>query len=143
MHKVFCFIVAVTLAAGCATTNRPPAFRSAGIAPNRLHPGDAAVISVDIHDRFGIVQRVEGKVKEDPTLDFKLKDDGAPPDEKANDGIWTLRVTVPFNAPPGDFEFSLTAYDASGQPVLVRDKNGDVMPLSANFGLVIQIPPQP
>ncbi len=140
MRLLTTLAVAIVLS-GCATTKQPM-ITSAAIIPNQLQPGDTAVISVQIEDKFGVVTRVEGVVKEDPTLNFKLLDDGQAPDAAAGDGIWTLEVAVPFNAPPGDFQFNLVAYDDSGSPVLIRDENGEVMTLNTNFTLNITIPPQ-
>ena len=86
--------------AGCATSSRQPSMKEARIQPEHLEPGDTAIITVEVADRFNIVQRVEGLVKEDRTITFKLRDDGITPDKKAGDNIWTIQVDVPFNAPP-------------------------------------------
>ena len=103
-------LVLLALAAGCNTMGRQPVMRQAFIEPPELKPGDSAVITVEIVDRFGIVDRVEGVVREDTRVKFKLRDDGLDPDEKAGDGIWSLRVDVPFQAPPGEFVLDVTAY---------------------------------
>ena len=58
-------------------------------------------------------------------------------------GVWTIRVDVPFNAPPGDFQFDVKTYDESGEEVLVLDAEGNTVPLSAMFGLVISFPETP
>lgn len=133
----------ISTTTGCNTVTRQPAIESAAITPSELGPGDSAIISVEIQDRFNIVERVEGVVAEDSSITFKLRDDGVSPDAKAQDDIWTLQVDVPFNAPPGDFEFSLTAYNSEGQAVLIRNAEGEVNPLTAKFGLVIVYPQKP
>lgn len=137
--------LSVSLAAmmGCSSIPRQPVIQIAIIEPSELRPGDSATITVKLEDKFSIVSRVEGVVKEDPTIKFELKDDGEPPDAKAGDGIWTIRVDVPFNAPPGDFEFDVKTYDESGDGVLVLDEEGNTVPLTANFGLVITFPETP
>ncbi len=126
--------------AGCSTLPKQPEIKTAGITPPHLQPGDAAIIAVEIQDRFNIVHKVEGIVKEDTAIVFRLKDDGVAPDAKADDNIWTLQVDVPFNAPAGDFGLTLTAYDDKGQPILIDDANGDATPLAASFTLAIEWP---
>lgn len=145
MNRLAVCVVALgvlTVLSGCNTFPNRPEMTSAGIAPPQLKPGDTAIIHATIQDRFGIVHRVEGVVKEDPSITFKLKDDGVAPDKEAGDGTWTLQVDVPFNAPPGDFELTLKAYDSDGDPVLIPDQDGEAIALSATFGLVIRFPEQ-
>ena len=98
-------------------------------------------ITVKIVDKFHVVSRVEGVVKEDRTLTFHFEDNGVAPDDKAGDGIWTIQVDVPFNAPPGDFQFEVSGYDSSGKLLAVDDKKGEAVPLSTSFSLAIQYPP--
>ena len=110
--------------------------------PDNLKPGDTAVISVKIEDKFHVVSRVEGVVKEDRTLTFHFEDNGIAPDDKAGDGIWTIQVDVPFNAPPGDFTFEVSGYDSNGKLLVVEDKKGEAAPLATTFPLVIQYTPE-
>lgn len=128
---------------GCATVTSQPKLSSAQILPSDLKPGDTAVITVKVDDKFGVVKRVEGVVKEDRTIKFKFEDNGAMPDDEANDGIWTIQVDVPFNAPPGQFNFEVTAYDETGEVVVVDDKAGEAAPLATSFTLEIQYPDEP
>lgn len=128
---------------GCATITSQPKLSSAQILPNNLKPGDTAVITVKVDDKFGVVKRVEGVVKEDRTIKFRFEDNGAMPDDDANDGIWTIQVDVPFNAPPGQFNFEVTAYDENGEVVVVDDKAGEAAPLATSFTLEIQYPDEP
>ncbi len=132
--------VAALLGAGCATINGQPEMKSAYIMPQDLQPGDSAVITVEIVDKFDIVERVEGVVKEDRTITFKFRDNGVPPDDTAGDGVWTIQVDVPFNAPPGEFEFEVVAYDADGEVIVVDDEAGEATPLATSFNLEIHYP---
>lgn len=137
---VFSCIVLLMGPSGCVTSSRQPSMKTARISPEHLEPGDTAIITVDVSDRFDIVNRIEGVVREDRTITFKLRDDGVGPDKKAGDGTWTIQVDVPFNAPPGDFEFEVVAYDSDGEVVVVRDENNEAAPLSMSFSLVIEYP---
>lgn len=138
--------------AGCATLGRGriPQMHNAKIEPDMLNLGDTAVITIEVADRLAIVTRVEGEVVEEQGLEgaekrgrrirFKLGDDGQPPDAAAGDGIWSLRVDVPFQAPPGDYTLKFIGYDLQGEVVLVPDQNGNDVPLSATFTVTILYP---
>jgi hypothetical protein len=136
-------LVLLVVLGGCQTTGRQPQVRQAQITPSDLKPGDTAVITIEIADKYGIVDRVEGVVREDPRIKFKLRDDGIEPDKKARDGVWTLQVDVPFQAPPGQFTLEFTAFRSDGQPVIVRDKEGNAVPLTGSFNMVIRYPDAP
>jgi hypothetical protein len=117
-----------------------PSMGAASILPHDLKPGDTAVVTVKIQDKFHVVKRVEGVVKEDRTITFHFTDDGTPPDDKAGDGVWTIQVDVPFNAPPGRFEFEVSGYDERGEMVVVDDKRGESTPLTSAVSLEIRFP---
>lgn len=136
---VCCFSLLAALA-GCATSSRQPSMKAARIQPDHLQPGDTAIITVEVADRFDVVQRVEGLVMEDRTITFKLRDDGITPDKEAGDDTWTIQVDVPFNAPPGDFEFEVVGYNSEGEVIVVHDENDEAAPLSISFVLVIEFP---
>ena len=115
----------------------------AQILPADLEPGDTAVITVRVEDKFGVVRRVEGVVKEDRTVKFNFLDNGVSPDADAGDEIWTVQVDVPFNAPPGTFEFEVTGYDGEDEVVVVEDEHGEAAPLQTSFTLDIRYPDTP
>ena len=133
-------LIALALLVGCNTLSRQPKMRDAAVTPAQLKPGDSAVITVKVADRHHVVDRVIGVVQEDPRVEFTLKDDGTPPDHKANDGVWTLPVDVPFMAPPGDFTLVFTAYNSRGDVVMVRMPKKAEAPLTATCKVVIQYP---
>lgn len=150
-------VTALLAATGCNTLSRQPRMlepkivkpdvlvtdASGDLKPDEsgvLKPGESGVITVKVLDRHHIVARVVGYVEEDPRFKFKLSDDGATPDKKAQDGVWTLQVDVPFMAPPGDYTLQLTGYRSNGEPVMVRTKEGDVVPLQARFVFTVVYP---
>ena len=141
MKRLAVLAVALAVAgslAGCTTLERQPQIREAVITPAALKPGDNAVIAVDVSDKHQVVDRIVGVVREDPRVEFKLADDGAPPDEKAGDGVWSMKVDVPFMAPPGEFTLDLTAYNDLGDVVLIRTRDRGVIPLTASCRVVIE-----
>jgi hypothetical protein len=132
-------VFALASIVGCNTGSRQPQFGRAVITPDQLKPGDTAKIEVEVKDRYDVVRRVEGVVKEDPTIRLKLHDDGLEPDVKAADNVWVLQVDVPFQATPGDFLLQLTAYRSDGTVVPVKSKEGSG-PLSTTVPLKILNP---
>ncbi len=138
-----CILLAAAMGSGCAATGGKPVMHSAQILPTDLKPGDTAIITVQVDDKFGIVRKVEGIVKEDRTIKFNFTDNGVAPDAEAGDTIWTIQVDVPFNAPPGTFEFEVTGYDGNGEVIVIDDENGEAAPLSTSFKLDIRYPDEP
>ena len=133
-------VVVVAMVGGCATGARPQV-KTGLITPADLKPGESAVITVELQDKYKVVKRLEGTVVQNPDIAFELRDDGAAPgDEKADDGIWSLKVDVPFQAPPGDYQLDLTAYNDKGDKVMVRDKDGNTVPLTVSIPVRIQLP---
>ncbi len=133
-------VVLVPLLGGCASMKSQPSIENAVIDPALLMPGSIAVLTVDLSDRFGIVADVVGHVKQDPSITFRLRDDGVDPDIDAGDGVWTFQYAVPFTAPPGSFGLVISAQDSSGDVILVRDEAGEVGPMSAELGVEIRFP---
>jgi len=141
LSYVASLVALVVVLGGCAAMSaHRPGFQSAGIFPSALKPGDSALITAEMNDYFNLVRQIKGVVKEDPRIVFELRDDGLEGDSIAHDGVWTLRVFVPFQAPPGEYELELTAYDDNDNPVLVKGNSGETAPLSSTFHLVIEYP---
>ncbi|HEO71330.1 MAG TPA: hypothetical protein ENN80_08705 [Candidatus Hydrogenedentes bacterium] len=143
MQRFVCVLAITALVfglAGCNTLSRQPRMQEARITPSDLKPGDTAIIAVKVNDPHNVVERVEGMVLEDQRVTLRLRDDGVEPDSKAGDNIWTLRVDVPFQAPPGEFTLEFTAFRSDGQPVVVLDENRNAAPLRRRFGMVIRYP---
>lgn len=128
----------VAALSGCNTMAGQPRMGEALIEPAAVPVGSSAVITVEIKDKHHTVTKVEGAIKEDPRLTFRLRDDGQDPDKKAGDNTWSIRVNVPDTAPPGAFTVDLTAYNDAGQPVLVRHKEGGGMPLATSLAVTIE-----
>lgn len=128
MRELFLGGTALALA-GCNSLAGQPKITQASIEPSVLVLGASATITVTVKDKHRTVTKIEGAVKEDPRLKFRLRDDGKDPDVKAGDGTWSLRVDVPQQAPPGQFTLELTAYNDDGVPVLVRNKESGAGPL--------------
>lgn len=145
MHRIAYFLLATGVGlglAGCNTLAGQPSFKEAVIEPAALQVGQSAVIRATIKDKHRTVVKVEGTVKEDPRLKFRLRDDGQDPDEKAGDGVFSLRVDVQQQVPPGQFTLELTAFNSQGVPVLVKPKGGEAGPLVQMIPVTIAATPQ-
>jgi len=135
-------LVVVGLLAGCNTLGRQPKLRDASMAPALVKPGDTGLITVKLNDKRDVVARIEGVVRGYERRKLELYDDGANEDKKAGDGVWTLQVDVPYEAPAGQFLVELTAYNDKGEPVLVKNEKGNVVPLTDTCEVVIALPPE-
>jgi hypothetical protein len=131
----------VSLLAGCNSLGGVPEFKAGGIVPTELHPGDTALITIEVKDKNGIVHAVTGVVKEEPSLQLKLRDDGQEGDVAAADGTWSLAVTVPPIAPAGAFNVTFTAYRKDGVPVPIRGEAGSIHPLALELPMIITLKP--
>lgn len=126
--------------AGCGTLTSQPRFEETVVSPPVLAPDSAGVITAHVHDPNDIVSRVEGIVQEYERINLTFRDDGVPPDEVADDDIWTIQVGVPFEAPPGEFTLVITAYREQGLPVMIQPKGEDAQPMTATLPVVIRYP---
>lgn len=126
------------LLAGCNSLGGVPRFTATAIEPARLHPGDTALITIDVKDKNDIIHSIEGVVEEEPDISLALQDDGQEGDEKAGDGTWSLAVLVPAEAPAGSFNLTFTAYRSDGVAVPIRGKDGEITALTAEMPLEIQ-----
>ena len=130
-------VAVLGLAAGCATPGRIPSFSSATIRPETLKPGDRALITADIRDRFGIVKSVVAIVRENPDIEIALKDDGVAPDLSPGDGVWTVDIVIPFEAPAGEFTLDVRGINEDGEVIAVPGAEGSAVPLSAEVHVSI------
>lgn len=140
MQQKFLLILSImTGLTGCITQHQP-SLSNAMMSPNDLKPGDTALITVTVEDKFALVNSVTGIVEEDKTITFNFRNDGTEGDVTAEDHIWSMKVDVPFNAPPGGFNFKISAYDLNENLIIVRDENNEATGMSTSFTLAITYP---
>ena len=137
--SVILVVTALIGLSGCITS-RQPYLSDAAMTPSDLKPGDTALITVVVNDEFGIVHEVRGIVEEDRTIQFHFRDDGESGDETAGDNIWSMKVDVPPQAPPGGFTFEISAYDQNDNLIVVRDENKEAVGMTTSFTLDITYP---
>jgi hypothetical protein len=124
---------------GCNSLGGVPEILTSSITPIELHPGDTALVTIDVRDKNNIVAGVVGTIREDPSRKLKLHDDGTEGDVKPGDGTWSLAVQVPLQAPPGAFNLTFTAYRSDGVAVPIRAKDGTIAPLAVDMPLTISL----
>ena len=132
-------LAAMPLLAGCNSMGGVPQFVGAVISPIELHPGDTALVTIDVKDKNGIIDAISGVIDEEPSRSLKLHDDGQEGDLKAGDSTWSLAVKVPLQAPPGTFNLTFTAYRSDGVAVPVRGNDGTIESLAVHMPLVISL----
>ncbi len=128
---------AVALMSGCNSLGGVPEFKASAIAPATLHPGDTALITIDVKDKNEIIDSIVGVVKEEPSIKLTLQDNGEEGDVKAGDGTWSLAVIVPMEGQPGAYHLTFTAYRSDGVAVPIRDGAGEITALTVDMPLVI------
>ncbi len=132
-------LVLMLASVGCAY-GRKPVMRDAVVSPSSLQPGESALITVKLNDRYGIVDSVVAVVREDTRVRLPLRDDGTLGDVEAGDDVWSLQVDVPFQAPPGDFTLDIVAFRSDGEPITVSRNDGGDVPLAATATVSIFYP---
>lgn len=132
-------VASMPLLTGCNSLGGVPEFVQAGITPLALHPGDTALVTIDVKDKNDIIASIVGVIEEEPSRKLKLHDDGEEGDVKAGDDTWSLAVQVPLEAPPGNFNLTFTAYRADGVAVPIRADDGTIEPLAINIPLSITL----
>ena len=140
MQQRYLLVLSLLIGLSGCITQHQPSLSNAMMAPNDLKPGDTALITVTVEDKFGLVDTVTGIVKEDKTITFNFRDDGTEGDATAEDNVWSMKVDVPFNAPPGEFNYIISAYDLNGNLIIVRDENNEAAGMSISFALEISYP---
>ena len=130
---------ACVVLAGCNSLGGVPEFTSSSIAPQPLHSGDTALITIGVKDKNEIIRSIVGEIviDGDTIIELPLNDSGEEGDVKAGDDIWSLGVAVPVNAPTGDFNVTFTAYRSDGIAVPIRDERGEITALSVELPLTI------
>lgn len=136
MYGVALVVLLLGAVSGCATTGRL-AMTDAKVVPAKVAPGDEAVVCVTVIDPKGIVSEVIGTVREYPEFSFPLNDDGEEGDETAEDGIWSLGIEVPAEAPPGVYNWDFEAYDANGNLVKATSETGEEKVLTSETAVEI------
>jgi hypothetical protein len=141
----------VVLAAGCAVflaacaTSRQPEIQSLELEPPAAQPAQNVLVTAKINDYYDVVHSVSGVVTEYNRAQplFTLRDDGVPPDAKADDGVWTAKVPIDFRAPPGTWTLEFTAYNSAGDPVLVTTEEGETEALRVSETFEVVAPALP
>ena len=121
---------------GCATTAKP-ALTEARIVPPKVSAGEEIVICVRVIDPQGVVAAVITTVREFPDISFDLNDEGQEGDKVASDGVWSYTFELPWEAPPGEYNWDFEAYDADGNLMKVTGKGGEEEALTAEAVLEI------
>ena len=99
------------------------------IDPPTVKAGEKELVEVKVLDPGHKVHRLILHVLDYPGYDFPLNDAGRYGDKKADDGIWTVLVPVPWDAPAQDYSVAIVAYDKNNRKILVKTEKHKKVPL--------------
>ena len=96
------------LMAGCASQL---AVQSFAADPADISPGQSAILMVTFQGPADQVYSVVATVREAPDIMYTLNNSGNNGDAQAGDKTWSIEVTVPYEATPGDYHLDIVALD--------------------------------
>jgi len=100
-----------------------PTLQEPKIEPAAAPPGAHAVLTVAVNDPAKEVAKLEVVVTEYPTMTLLLTDDGQGDDKQAGDGIWSVGIDVPGEAPAGTYHLALWPRNAAGKAFEVNGQS--------------------
>ena len=112
-----------------------PGLSDAKIEPATVKPGGHVIITVAAADPAKAMAKLEAIVTEYPVMKLPLNDAGQGDDKTAGDGIYTLGLTVPEEAPAGTYHLEISALDAAGNAIQAAGQ-----PLKATVPLEVKSP---
>ena len=125
---------------GCNTLSRQPQLKDPVIAPTVLKPDAEGLIKIQVVDRYHIVRKVDGTLREMSNVKIHFRDDGQGQDEKAGDQVWSYAFHVALTMPPGVYHLDVTALRADGLPVPVKHADKSKGPLTLTIPVEIKNP---
>ncbi len=135
MKKTGLILMVLVVITGCA--GQQLAMMDARSDPAKLSPGDESIICVRVIDTQGVVAAVTATVREYPAISLDLNDSGEEGDKVAGDGVWSIAFDIPYEAPPGEYNWDFEAFDADGDPVKITTKEGGEEPLIAEAAIEV------
>ena len=125
---------------GCNTLARQPQLKDPVITPAALKPDAEGLIKIQVVDRYNIVRKVEGTLREMSNVKIQFRDDGLGQDEKAGDQVWSYAFHVALTMPPGVYHLDVTALRTDGLPVPVKHADKSKGPLTLTIPFEIKTP---
>ncbi len=127
MRWIFGFLALSFLFVQCAGSR--PQLTLLKIDPPVVKAGEKERVEVKVVDPHHKVHRLVLHVLDYPGYDFPLNDSGRYGDKKAGDGVWTVLVPVPWDAPAQDYSVAIVAYDKNGRKIPVKNEKHKKEPL--------------
>ena len=118
MKKAGLILMVLVLIIGCA--GQRLLMMDAATDPVKVSPGDVATVRVKVVDTKGVVASVTATVREAPEIVLDLNDNGEEGDKVAGDGIWSMDIDIPWDAPAGMYNWDFEAFDADRVPVYIK-----------------------
>ena len=90
-----------------------------------IKAGEKGVLSLNTVDTESKIARISIVVREYPEYTLELNDNGENGDVKAKDGIWSVEINVPYDAPNQKFNLDGSVYDSNGNPIMTKSETGE------------------
>lgn len=104
--------------------------------PGAVRPGGRAWLSILVLNGAGIVDTVSATFIE-TGQQIELYDNGENGDPVAGDGQWSANTVIDPELAPGRHALRIVAFNANGQPVLVKCEDGQPVELAADVTLEV------
>ncbi len=95
------------------------------------------LITVQVSDPDHKVDTLVATHGDPDTLGFDLYDNGTKGDVKAKDGVWSYALVVSAHGATERHSIVITAYDATGKPVMIEKAGARPIPLTATTSFTI------
>jgi hypothetical protein len=86
--------------------------------PQSAGAGDETTFMVKVDGPIQKINKIDVTVREYPEMVVALNDSGEEGDEKSGDGMWSRKITIPWNAESGIYHLEVTAMDVDGNEII-------------------------
>ena len=86
--------------------------------PQLASAGEDVTFMVKVSGPMQNIKDISVTVREYPEMVVELNDIGEEGDEKAGDGMWSRKITIPWNADSGTYHLEVTAIDLNGNEII-------------------------
>jgi len=91
--------------------------KTVAIQPPTVKRGESAILTVQFEGRPSNIAYVKAVLREAPSIMYVFHDDGCNGDDQAGDHIWTYRLHVVQEIPPGEYHLDIRALDMNWNPI--------------------------
>ena len=90
-----------------------------------IKAGEKGIISLKVIDAENKIAKISITPREHTEYAFELNDNGETGDGYADDGVWSMEIEVPYDAPADIYYLDCEFYGSDGSPVMTKSKTGE------------------